>query len=1166
MKRKGLNRSPAVRSLAGVAGRTVRRWWPQLAAVAAATAVITVTVVGSLGVGDSLQQGLRRLAADRLGGITAAVMAREPFAADLADRLARRSGSAEAAGSGDGRFRGELVPAFALEVTVERPADGRRSRAATVAEMLACDHPDRLGFAQPVPPPTTGVAISQQLAETLDLAAGDPVVLRVAERSAVPADTPLGRRATRSRSRRLSVTAVLPPGSVGDFSLRPRQSSGGVAMVSLAVGQALLDQPGRANLILAVPGAEGEAVLPALRQALEPTLADYGLTLEPLPGPAKRLRKKSAAAGSGDRQPRKPSAFSGGARVDLLSPAFAGEGHRGLFPRTAVVRLSSRRLLLEPAVDRAAAAVLGPLGGVPSLVFLANQIQPVGGGAQVPYSTVLGIPSNTHPLGRLVDASGDPLAAPVGDEVIIDQWLADDLAAQGRPVSVGDVLELRCFVAETLHGEVAEETHRCRVSGIAAMQGLAAARETVPTVAGITDEDSIADWDPPFPFDRSRVRSTPPDDQDDQYWKTYAATPKLFMSLARGREIAGSRFGVTTTWHLPPLPADRPLASVASDLAAAILPAAAGIEVVPLAQLAAVAASGSTPFGLLFLALSSFVIGAGLVLLWLLFGLLVASRSKTLGILAAVGWNPRRLAELLVLVAAAAILAGVGVGMLLGPIWSQLLLWRLGTGWATSVASGSEAVFGSGLPGLATVVAGAAAAAAVATAAVLLAAIRAGRRSPLTLLRAAGASLAGRWRMARGRRPLRSLLGLAGRGVAWRSGRGLAVAAMVGLAEFLIIFVAGFELTSPGPTGRRDTPMGGWSHLVRFAAATSIDPSRPDRGLELGLTTAQQQLLANCEIALLRSSRGDDASCTNLYATTQPLVLGLPDRFLDHGGFRFAAHLPLATGQSNPWELLRAAAASQSNAPVPVILDAATAAWALKLGGPGSVFRLSPETGQVEPGGQGQDDTAGTVCQIVGLLEPGVLQGAILLSEADFVRLYPFVSGYRRAVVAAPEADAADRNDAVADALATAWADAGATVEPAAARLRRLFAVQNTFLAGFQTLGTLGLLLGTVGVAAVAIQGAIERRGSLAVLHAIGFTRQRLALILWLESLLPVVLGLVIGGGGGLLAATPLLQTARQGIPWDVLATSTASTLLVASLAGLLAVWLLAIPRRPAEE
>jgi hypothetical protein len=37
-------------------------------------------------------------------------------------------------------------------------------------------------------------------------------------------------------------------------------------------------------------------------------------------------------------------------------------------------------------------------------------------------------------------------------------------------------------------------------------------------------------------------------------------------------------------------------------------------------------------------------------------------------------------------------------------------------------------------------------------------------------------------------------------------------------------------------------------------------------------------------------------------------------------------------------------------------------------------------------------------------------------------------------------------------------------------------------------------------------------------------------------------------------------------MPWVVLFTSTASTLLVASLAGLLAVWLLAIPRRPVEE
>jgi len=233
MKAAEVTQLPAVRSLAGVAGRVIRRWWPQLAAVAAAAAVITITIVGSLGVGDSLQQGLRQLVADRLGGIVAAVIGREPFQADLAERMVRRLSPSGTKGPAF-----DLLPAFALDVSVERPADGRRGRAAAVAKLLACDHPDRLGYPKPVPPVAAGVAVSQQLAEMLDLSVGEPVILRVAERSAVPADTPLGRRATRSRSRRLTVTAVLPPGSVGDFSLRPSQSSGGVALVSLALGQA----------------------------------------------------------------------------------------------------------------------------------------------------------------------------------------------------------------------------------------------------------------------------------------------------------------------------------------------------------------------------------------------------------------------------------------------------------------------------------------------------------------------------------------------------------------------------------------------------------------------------------------------------------------------------------------------------------------------------------------------------------------------------------------------------------------------------------------------------------------------------------------------------------------------------------------------------------------
>lgn len=1108
---------PGVRgNLLTLALGMTRQWWRHLLAVAAATAVVTTLVIGSLGVGDGIQQGLRRQAAQRLGGIKAAVLSQTPFRADLAQRLGR---ALQEAG---GTPATALVPASLRQIRVIRPASTGRSRATSVAWLVGCDQAATLGFAKPCPEVLgEGVALSEHLAAVLDLAVGDAVVLRAATGSPIPADTPLGDRRDRSRSRRLRVTALLPPGSVGDFSLQPSQPSPGVALVSLAVAQDLLEQPGRADVILAtqadasrVSDTATQTMAETLAQRLPLTLADLGLV---------------------------------GAATAVTQPW----------------RLTSERLVLEPAVDEAAATVLGPRGGVPTLVFLANRIWPVGAPADVsvPYSTILGIDGVQHPWGKLVDAAGKILPRPVGDEVIINQWMATDLAAQGHPVAVGDRLQIAFFAAETLHGQAVEESFTCQISGIAAMEGLAVARDVVPTVNGVTDEASIADWDPPFPFDRQRVRATPPEDQDERYWQEYAATPKVFMPLERARQLAGSRFGETTAWHLPALTGEQ-AEQVVADLAAAIPPAAVGLQVVPLAAAAAVAASGSTPFGLLFLALSSFVIIAGFILLWLLFGLFVASRTRALGILAAVGWPPARLASLLVLVASPAVVGGVVAGLVLGPLWAQLLLARLGGVWTARVAEQTAVVFAGGLPTVSTLLLGAGGASLVAWLAVWLAARRAGRRQPLWLVRGGqmAADCLPSW--CRLRSPARTLSGLAVRGLGRRPSRSLAVVAMVALAEFLIVFVAGFELTEPSATASRETPTGGWTHLLRFAAPTSLNPTLPETSGDRGLSTVQRNLLHRCELILLRSTGGEDANCSNLYATTRPVVLGLPPAFLGRGGFRFVANAALPAGVHSPWRLLTTTA--EVPEAVPVILDAATAQWALKLGGVGATFRFAADTGTI----LADDEPGGLLCQIVGLLEPGILQGTLLVSEAAFTRLFPRESGYRLAVLQAPAElleDTAGRA-AVAGAVTAAWSDCGVEVELAADRLRQLFAVQNTFLAGFQALGTLGLMLGTAGVAAVAVQGAVERRGSLAVLQALGFRRARLAALLWLEMMLQVIVGITTGATLGLAAALPFLSGSRLGLPWGWLGLSVVGTLLVATVAGVVAVWSIAIPRRPVEE
>jgi len=1210
------NTAGAMTGIAGLSLRLLWQWWPQAAALTLACGIVAATISGAMGVADSLQRGLHGLALARLGQIDAAVLTEDFFRRQLARELADTNEAGDSFATGS---PAHIVPAIVLSVSLEtvrsagagEPTGSAAEYLSEVgATLLACEDPALLGFT-PTPDillPDTA-AINETLAQTLNARVGDTLIIRIATRSDVPADSPLGIRSADSTGRRLRVNQILPRQGIGQFSLRPTQVTGGLALTTLATAQEILRRGDVANTIIgtAFLGNESSQTSAWLEQHLAPGLEDYGLSL------------------------RSPSESEG-------------------------LRLSSRRLILSPEIDRAAQQILAPLGGTPSLVFLANcmsMIDQAGSSAEriktpasIPYSTVIGIESTSLPVGDLVDDANQRLQLPGPEEIVINRWMAHDFAQQGRPVAIGDTIEVHFFLPETLHGRVEETSCRLRVSGIAAMRGAAVARSLVPDVAGITDEKSIADWDPPFPFDAARVRTTPPQDQDDRYWKEYGTTPKAFVSLTLARRLAGSRFGKTTAWHLRPnvsvasLDADSQKLPVAihdaestlgQSLAAAIKPAAAGITTLPLRTLALTAAKGSTPFGGLFLGLSSFVVAAGLILEWLLFTLLVASRRRDIGILSAIGWSPGRIARLLVFVGGSAAVTGILIGTLVGPLWSWLLLAWLAKAWTQSVATGSQQVFGADWPSLAAIWPGALVSGLLSLLAIWWASQRAARMLPLTLLkgtaddlrchsarigRACGAiaglsllslmtvlwiasrvdaalapglfflsgalALSGLLAVARcalpGRRigqrqPLRTLGALAWRGLAHSPSRTFSVVAIVAMAEFLIVAVSSFALSSAHVPNDPRGPTGGWTFLASFGKATSIDPTDPQTQSSLGLTESQSESLARCTVALIRSNDGDDASCTNLFAPAKPTVLGLGPAFIARGGFRFvdhATHSPaMPLDRQNPWLLLEAMPPPEFKPPlpravqpIPAILDQATAQWGLKLGGVGSVFALPDETG------------ATIEFVIVGLLEPGILQGAILISEKNFVRIFPARSGYALALVdgsgrenhsqgAAGRQSSLLEKASVTTGLRAAWADSVVTLEPTATRLDRLYAVQNIFLAGFQALGTLGLLLGTAGVAAVSMQGVLERVGAFALLRAVGFTLVRIRQIILLETAIMVGIGLMIGTLSGCLAVTPSLVQGRASVPLGWIVATSGLSLLTAIAAGLFAASQATIPTRP---
>jgi len=117
--------------------------------------------------------------------------------------------------------------------------------------------------------------------------------------------------------------------------------------------------------------------------------------------------------------------------------------------------------------------------------------------------------------------------------------------------------------------------------------------------------------------------------------------------------------------------------------------------------------------------------------------------------------------------------------------------------------------------------------------------------------------------------------------------------------------------------------------------------------------------------------------------------------------------------------------------------------------------------------------------------------------------------------------------------------------------LARFLAVQNTYLSTFQTLGGLGLLLGTLGLATVMLRNVWERQAELALLRAVGFLPRHIAALVLTENAWLLSWGLATGALSALLAMTPHLMTTGADVPW----LSVLTLLVAVFVAGCAAAW-----------
>jgi hypothetical protein len=380
----------------------------------------------------------------------------------------------------------------------------------------------------------------------------------------------------------------------------------------------------------------------------------------------------------------------------------------------------------------------------------------------------------------------------------------------------------------------------------------------------------------------------------------------------------------------------------------------------------------------------------------------------------------------------------------------------------------------------------------------------------------------------------------------------------VAAASFLIIALSAFRLDTSG----RGT--GGFDYIATSDLPIHYDLNTSEGRLELGLSDeASKAIEDDWQIYSLRLASGEDASCLNLYRPTQPRVLGLPDAFIERGGFEWSAAEKIegnrerqAEFHDNPWRVLQITLPADENRQqiIPVVLDANTATYSLHLAGVGARFTI-----------RGAADQPVTL-QVVGLLKNSVLQGNVLMSEANFLRIFPDTGGYRFFLIAArnptnvSELESKESSDVTArqgntplDLLEDELGNEGLHVIDAHQQLAQFMAVQNTYLSTFQSLGALGLLLGSVGLAAVQLRSVLERRSELALMRASGFSRSRLVRMVVGENAVLLLGGLIVGCIAAAVALTPQIAALGLGIPWRTLAAMLGTIAVIGLAAGWLA-------------
>lgn len=331
----------------------------------------------------------------------------------------------------------------------------------------------------------------------------------------------------------------------------------------------------------------------------------------------------------------------------------------------------------------------------------------------------------------------------------------------------------------------------------------------------------------------------------------------------------------------------------------------------------------------------------------------------------------------------------------------------------------------------------------------------------------------------------------------------------------ILLFAIGTFLVISTGANRKDLfhdaadPSGGTGGFLYYAEATvpvlrdlNRSEVRFDYSLGDGYSFVQ-----------FRLAGGDDASCLNLNRIVNPAILGVDPSALE-GRFSFVTSTPELDPES-PWMSLEQ---KLPGGIIPAIADETVIKWGLGM-----------EVGDTLEYTDGRGEEMRLL--LIGGLAPSIFQGRVIISDKYFLKHYPSSSGSGVFLVEGNVSDTAR----VREELELGMRDMGWSMTYAPRRLAEFNSVTNTYLSIFMVLGAIGLLLGTVGLAVILYRSVLERREELAVLRATGFSIGKIRGLMIREYTGLFMAGTLTGFIAALIGTLPSILSAHTEVSFTTI-------------------------------